>query len=340
MSSTTTVTTFLDMQTDLINRVRDNVSTSAVLTLSKRYINQALMDLHIQNSFPWAERRSAVLTMAPYTTGTVAVTATTLALRKTVVGTDTLWATTNTFAQNVPAAAKLTIAGSTDVHIVSTVDGQTQFTLDDATPYTGDTVTAAGYVAYQDEYALASDFFRLIDNRTFSPAMALEVLDRQEFYRRYPRNNRTGTPSVCTIIDLGPGTTVAPRPRVLFHPAPDSAMSIPYRYITRNLAVSSAGVAAENLSADTDEPIIPVRYRHVLVFYALYQWYRDRKDDPRAQLAQQEYVELLQRITNDTSPERDIPKLRTNRRRYAAGVAGYMRSSRYSGDSRFDEMRE
>ena len=342
MSSTTTVTTFLDMQTDLINRVRDNVSTSAILTLAKRYINQALHDLHIQNNFPWAERRSAVQTAAPYSTGTVAVTATTLSNRKIVAGTDTLWNTTNTFGLDnaIGAGAKMLLGSSREVHILASIDGQTQVTLEASTPYTGDALSGASYTIYQDEYALASDFFRLIDNRTFSPAMALEVLDRQEFYRRYPTNSRTGTPTICTVIDLGPGATVAPRPRVVFHPAPDSAMSIPYRYNTRNLAVSSAGAAAENLSADTDEPIIPVRYRHVLVFYALYQWYRDRKDDPRAQLAQQEYVELLQRITNDTSPERDIPKLRTNRRRYAAGVAGYMRSSRYTTGTAFDEMRD
>ena len=67
---------------------------------------------------------------------------------------------------------------------------------------------------------------------------------------------------------------------------------------------------------------------------------RDRKDDVRTELARAEYESLLTRITNDSTPERDIPRLRTNRRRYLAGVAGYMRNPRYSADSRFDEMRD
>lgn len=338
MASTTTVTTFLDMQTDLVNRVRDNISTSAVVVLAKRYINQALQDLHIQNNFPWSERRATLQTHALYDTGTVSISTGT---RTTVTGASTLWntAVTGMGFNNARAGGKIVFAGEPDPYVVSAVGSDTAITLTDR--WLGDTsLSGATYRYFEDEYALASDFFRLIDNRTFTNALDIQVLSRQEFYRRYPRNTRAFTPSVCTILELGPGTTVDPRPRVLFHPAPDSEMNVPYRYITRNLAVSSAGAAAENMSADTDEPIIPVRYRHVLVFYALYQWYRDRKDDQRTQLAQGEYVELLQRITNDTSPERDIPRLRTNRRRYREGVAGYARNPRYTTGTAWDELRD
>jgi len=88
---------------------------------------------------------------------------------------------------------------------------------------------------------------------------------------------------------------------------------IPYRYITTNLAVSSAGAGQANLSADADEPIVPLRYRHVLVLYAAYQWYRDRKDDARSSEAQADYVDLVKRMANDSDPQRDRPRFRTNR---------------------------
>ena len=233
----------------------------------------------------------------------------------------------------------LVFGGEPDPYTISSVASDTSITLTDR--WLGDTaLTATTYRYYEDEYALASDFHRLVDSRTFTDAMVLPTIGRKDFYARYPRNSQTGTPRVCTIIELGPGTTVALRPRVIFYPAPDSVINIPYRYITTNLAVSSAGVGATDMSADTDEPIIPLRYRHVLVFYALYQWYRDRKDDPRAGPAQQEYTDLVQRMANDTSAEVDKPRLRTDRRRYMAGVAGYHRSSRYSADNRFDELRD
>lgn len=337
MSATSTPTTFSDLYTDLINRVRDNSSTTAIANYARRYINQALHDLHIQNNFPWAERRAVLQTHATYQDGTVAIA---LATRTTVTGTSTLWntAVTGMGFNNARAGGKMTF-DNIDVYTVSAVGSDTAITLTDR--YVGDTaLSGASYTYFEDEYALASDFFRLVDARTFTDALDLEVLSRQEFYRRYPRNAHTGTPQKVTLIELGPSGDVNPRPRAVFYPAPDRVLNIPYRYITANLAVSSGGTAQTNLSADTDEPIVPVRYRHVLVFYALYQWYRDRKDDVRTELARAEYENLLTRITNDTAPERDIPRLRTNRRRYLAGVAGFRRSSRYTTGTAFDEMRD
>lgn len=337
MTTSTIPQTFLDMQTDLVNRVRDNISTASIVVLAKRYLNTALHDLHIQNNFPWAERRATLQTHETYTTGTVSVS---LSARTTVTGSSTLWntAVTGMGFNNARVGGKIVFSGETDPYSVSAVGSDTAITTTDR--YLGDTaLSGASYKYYEDEYALATDFFRLIDNRKFTDAMALTVLDRQEFYRRYPRNSHTSTPMVCTIIELGPSGDVAPRPRVVFHPAPDSMINIPYRYITSNLAVSSAGAAAENMSADADEPIIPRRYRHVLVFYALYQWYRDRKDDQRTQMAQSEYTDLLQRITNDTAPERDIPRLRTNRRSYQQRL-GRMVGGRWTTGTGFDEMRD
>jgi hypothetical protein len=74
---------------------------------------------------------------------------------------------------------------------------------------------------------------------------------------------------------------------------------IPYDYISNVVAVSAAGVEATALSSDTDEPTMPLRYRHAIVLHALYHWYRDKKDDARADAAKGEYTDIMMRITSD-----------------------------------------
>jgi hypothetical protein len=85
----------------------------------------------------------------------------------------------------------------------------------------------------------------------------------------------------------------------VFYPYPDQTYIIPYTYISNILAYTSAGAGITSMSADTDVPIIPLRYRHVIIFHALSHWYRDRKDDGRATAAKGEYNDIMVRIMND-----------------------------------------
>jgi hypothetical protein len=344
VSTTSTPTTFTDLYTDGLNRVRASTSDSTAVTMMKRYVNQALHDVHIQQNWEWAERREILITHPTYATGDVSIAA---ATRTTLEGSGSpAWntAVTGIGYNNMRAGGKVTFDNS-EVYTISSVASDTSATLtnrylgglDTATSYA---LAYGSYTYFEDEYALASDFFRLIDNRKFSDAMPIPVLGRQEFYRRFPRNRVFGTPVCCTLIELGPSGSVSPRKRVVFHPAPDDTIQIPYRYITTNLAVDSTGTAQTNLSADSDEPIIPLRYRHVLVFYAIAQWYRDRKDDQRTQLAKAEYDELIKRMAGDSDVFRDHPRFASPRAIYLAGVAGPRRGNRFSADSRFDQMRD
>src|SRR3990167_10453709 len=111
----------------------------------------------------------------------------------------------------------------------------------------------------------------------FSNEMAIDLNPRTEFRRRYPVNSTLGRPSVATILDFAPSGSVTPIRRVKFAPAPNDFFQIPYTYVTAYLAVSSAGAAQANMSADTDEPIMPLRYRHAIVLHALASLYRHKK---------------------------------------------------------------
>ena len=307
-------TTFAELYGDLLNRQRaDTTSAGAAETVAKRYLNIALNDVHIQQNWPWAERPATLLTRPPYTTGTVSIAS---ASRTTLEGNNTRWGLNLTgFAVTVATTGGKVYLSNGETYLVSSVDSDTQITL--ASRFTDGYNTAsayalahAGYTYYQDEYALASDFFRLIDARQFSDVMAIPVLGSQDFYRKIPRNAiRSGAPVCATIIELGPSGSTDWRPRVVFYPHPDKAYSIPYRYITRNLAVSSAGTGQTEMSANTDEPIIPVRYRHMIIPYASFIWYRDQKDDQRSQEAYQEYTDVVKRVAGDTNPQRDFPRI-------------------------------
>jgi hypothetical protein len=297
MSSTTAPQTFSDLYTDLLNRTRQDTTTSATITQAKRYINIALYDMHIGygEKFPWAERRAILNTHAPYTTGTLAVSQGDTAL----TGTDTAWNTNNAFGEaNMRKGGKIRIGGGHEVYEIAAVGSDTAATL--GSDFVASDETAAEYEYFEDEYALASDFLRPIDQTRFTDGgIDIGLMSRRDFRAWFPQNHITGKPFVGTIIDLPFSSNTTPVRKIRLHSPPDKAYQVAYRYVTSNLATNSSGTAAAQLSGDTDEPIVPVRYRHLLILHGLYHWYRDKKDDARSQEVRNEYVDLLLRATAD-----------------------------------------
>lgn len=341
MSSTSQVTTFSDIYTDLQNRVRVATGISATETQAKRYANIALQDIHIGTdyTFPWTERRSTILTSAPYSTGTVAVTPGS----SVATGTDTLWNTAGTYGvTNTAAGMKMRIAGATDLYSILTVSGDTLINL--SQKYVGSAaLTDAEYVSFKDEYALASDFLRPIDFALFSSDWSIPLLDRKEFRRLHVRGNISGKPTSASILDLSFSGSTTPVRKVVLYPYPDQVYIIPYSYVTSNLVVTSAGVEQSAMSSDTDEPIMPLRYRHVIVLHALMNWYRDKRDDARSQEAKAEFGELMTRMISDHDMgTHNRVRIQPNEGLYRAhAVRPYRRQggTRYSVSDRFDSFR-
>lgn len=327
MSTTSQLTDFSDLYTDLLNRVRMQTGVTATDNQAKRYINVALHDMHmgLEYKFPWAERQSTVRTQATYSTGTVTVSRGST----TLTGSGTAWNTNNDFTvKNMRSNGVIVIAGSRTPYRIASVSGDTTATL--ATAFTESSASAQTYVYFEDEYDLASDFLRPVDIQTFSDVHDIDLISRTEFRRRYPSNTITGNPEVATIIDYAPSGNTTPIRRVKFYKPPSTYMLVPYTYITGNLAVSSAGSAQANLSANTDEPIVPLRYRHAILYHALAAWYRDKKDDSRSQEAKAEYVDMMTRLTMDQEIGGTRPQL-------APRVGNYRRAatSPYSGGGHY-----
>jgi hypothetical protein len=320
MSSTSQLTTFSDIYTDLLQRVRVTTSVSASVEQAKRYVNIALHDIHLGFDYklPWCERQSILRTKAPYSTGTVSISIGSTSL----TGSSTLWNTSNGYAEtNVEANGKFIFEGAQDIYPVSAASTDTACTL--ASRYVGSAaLSGATYTYFEDEYDLASTFLRPVDFRMFSPLMGIELISRADFRRRYPAVRISGKPRVACIID-SPSTVaiLTPVRRVVLYPYPDQVYQIPYTYITSTIAVTSAGAALTSMSSDSDEPTMPLRYRHAIIFHALYHWYRDKKDDARSEQAKAEYTDIMMRIVND----QDIATHMTAKMSPAGG--GYQRAT-------------
>lgn len=342
MTAISQPTSFRDLYLSLLNKVRADTSSTGSTEQAKQYINVALHDCHLgtEYKFPWAERKAVVRTQNDYTTGTV----TTTQGSTTVTGSSTLWNTANAFSvNNARQNGKMVFSGSRAPYTVDSVGSDTAITL---TESFAEASLAAGstYTYFEDEYDLASDFLRLVDAQTFSDEMEVKIIGRTEFRRRFPNNTIPGRPTVACLLDYAPSGNTTLIRRVRFASPPNDFFRIPYAYITSNLAVSATGTAATSLVADTDEPIVPLRYRHAIVFHALYHWYRDRKDDSRSQEAKGEYVDIMSRMMMDTEVGANRPRLqpiitpyvRSAQTPYRRGGSG----RRYDINGKWDRLQE
>jgi hypothetical protein len=308
MSATGQYQTFSDLYTGLQQAVRITTGVTASEDQAKRAINIALQDMHLgfDYKFPWAERQSRIITQPQYITGTLTATKGST----TITGSGTLWNTNNDFGiASVRSGGKIVINGGFEVYEISTVSSDVSAVL--TFKWTQDTVAGASYVYFEDEYALAADFLRPVDITKFADGgMEIELIGRTEFRRLYPKNNISGKPEVAMLIDKPFSGNATPIRKVVFWKPPSLAYTIPYSYITSNLAVSSAGVAQTQLSAATDEPIIPLRYRYGLFLHGLYNWMRDKKDDTRSQEVKSEYTDFMLRLSGDFEFGAPRPQIR------------------------------
>lgn len=336
--STTQPKTFANLLEDLQNRLREQTGVTATEDIAKRFLNTALQDMHVGfgEKFPWAERQATILTHARYTTGTVTIAQGSTAL----TGDSTAWDTANDFGvKNALATGKLSINGTPEIYTIASVDSDTGITLNER--YVGDDASEATYTYFEDEYALSADFLRPLDLQFFDQAREIDLIPRNEFRRRYPRNNLTGKPLVATIVDRPFSGDTTPVRRVMFWKPPDAAYLLPYSFVTNKLAVSSAGTAQESLSADADEPIVPMQFRHAIVYHALHHIYRDRKDDARSQEAKAEFTDLMLRISSDHEIGRPRPQLQPRISPYVSYARNpyRRRGTRYTTGTAFDERR-
>ncbi len=323
--------TFDELRDELQRRLKTG-STTEEISKCGTVLNSALNNMHISpgHKFPWAERRSTLVTHAPYLTGTISISD---AARTTVTGVGTLWntAVTGFGFNNARAGGKMVFPGVMEPYEVQTVNSDTSITL--TSRFVGDAVTDVSYYYIEDEYALATDFLRPIDLQMFSDAANIQIVGRTEFRRNVPRNDQRARPRVATFWQTSFATTTAPQHRVALFPVPDDEYSIPYWYVTSNLAVTSNGVEQPLMVNDTDEPIVPIMYREALIFYAQSLYFRDYKDDlDRAGILMGHYNDMMTRFSGENTADRP--------RMIATLRGGTKLDPRFDTGNRFDTLRD
>ncbi len=340
MSSDTQVVTFQDIYTEILNKMKQPTNVASIVSQAKRYSNTGLNDLILgfEYKLPFLERSSTLILHAPYSTGTISIASGSVAL----LGSSSLWATNNSYGvANARISGKFTFDGSRNIYKPGAVNSDTSVTL--ASRYVGDSLpVGTTYTYYEDVYDLASDFLKPVNVRLFSTIGNVAILGRHDFQRRFPFPRVNNTPAACTLLDEGYNGSTTPLKRVQFSSYPSTPMLIPYSYITSNIAVSSVGTEQTAMTADSDEPNLPLRYRHGIVLQACAAWYRDKKDDARAASVDAEYKTLIGRLVGDLNiGSNQTAQVQPRSGIYAANARAPYRGSskRYSHNNDFDYYR-
>ena len=231
--------TFGDIQNAVLNRVA--IDDDDVKITVKQAINDSQDEIVGAHNFSWLYGRSSFITSSPYKSGTVSVTNDSA----TVTGTGT------TFTSAM-VGRKFRCGSAT--YIILTFTSTTEIVLE--TAYAGTTDTAATYKIYQDEYSLASDCEDVLscyqeDNPKKLVKKPIDWIDEH-----YPKRDSFGYPYWYSDI----GVDSSGYNKVALYPVPNQSKNIYYRYRKR----------ATVLSATTDVPIIPARYRYVLAKGSIY----------------------------------------------------------------------
>jgi len=345
MSTTTQFTTFSDLYLGLLKAMRTDSSNSATVEQAKRYINTAHSDMHVgfAEKVPWAIRDFSVTSRTfASILGTISASTEPFPQPDNTIQND--YEINNEDLVDITTGIKM-IAVTSAAGFEDDRPGTVLRTDSpaDPQPFSGYSTTAEDSYEigdiirfYQDDINMPTDFMRLAGNQIRIGTRDLELMGRVEFRHQFAGRVELGRPYAATVIDSwqNDGLGLDQRKIRLF-PIPDVAERIYISYVTKNIVVGASSHQTF-MSADADVPIMPIRYRHAIFYHALYNWYRDRKDDTRSQEAKAEYVEIMSRIVNDTEAGQSNFSIRPN-------VSSYRRKAgkpyRRRGGSRYDFSR-
>lgn len=271
----------------------DDSDTSSKVT---DFINMSARDIWLAH--PWRERRAegTITTVAPYSTGTVSTSST------TVTGSGTTFP-----AATAAGLARFAKSYSDPWYTVTTRDSGTQLTLSEA--YAETALSGATYVLYQDVFELASGVDTLIDLRILKNGDdgPLRTLHERVMDEGATLPGLSDHPTHYSMLASNATTAVK---RVRLWPVPDAVYRIKYRYLK----------AYTDMSADGDECVVPESRRDLILCGALRWGYRLKDEYRKAQAEDARFEGLL--------------RLHWQRERDHAPLAGRLRRFDRTGPSR------
>lgn len=170
---------------DIYTHVENITRVTDQRNLIKEAIRRGLY-LATSADLSYLDTEGVILTIAPYTTGTVSVTADS----KTVTGSGT------TFTAAM-AGRKIRIAGNNEYYRIDTRDSDTQLTLEQN--YQGATASGQTYSIFKDEYRLAADLATYKIMRELENNQAMVDISPTTFDLLRPSSDSEGTPDYMIL---------------------------------------------------------------------------------------------------------------------------------------------
>ena len=272
--------TFLTMQQELAARLRLDLNVSDQATLAKRWLNMGYRDLWNAYDWPWAREREIVQTVIDKTAGTVDVGVS----GTTVTGTSTAFASDD-------VGKFIQFSSSDNWYKITAVASTVSLTLEAA--YVGTSALDDGtYTIRKVFYALSSSVERILDMRQAETPALMVPIHFRDFDLLRPDPTSTGKGRAYAVWGIDSSGNI------LFQifPHADAAYNLEVRYKKK----------LTELSSDSDEPLIPTKWHHLLVEAGLargLEYVRTDHTDRRAELKKAEVRGLLQEMIEEAEPD-------------------------------------
>lgn len=242
-----------------------------------QFVNNRYQEICMGTHWRWLKAAYDFNLDAPYETGTIDATEG----DETITGTSTAWS-----SQLVKAKDILFTSTQSTVYHVASLTSSTSLELE--TKWAEDTDTAMTYTLARNQYELPSSTDHLLSFVVDSQQalVPVGVID----FRRIQAANPTavGRPVYYSLVRRD---TDDDSVYIEVYPAPDKRYQCHIDYTVRIMY----------LEDDVDcYPIIPDRYRSVLYYGALSEFYSYLRDPSGAQLAQNSYLNFLNQMRNDS----------------------------------------
>lgn len=293
--------TFSDIYNAVLRRAKIPVSDTTTLTAVKEFINTAYHEIASEGKWWWLRDQRDIIIPAKYTTGTVSVTNGS----RTVTGTGTTW--TEDFNGRF-----FFIEGDDEHYQIISRNSNTQIQL--STNYVGTTNATANYTIYKARYGLFPDLEKIEDiwqdhyRRPLKP-----IGPRQMTYLINQYKEVEGKAQAYTKDGYKPYDNLNLGDIVLgydFLGSPDSQSIRIFPGIDNEDYVLHVRYTKRitELVNDTDEPLIPIGNRPILLYGALASLFSMQRNEQSFTLWQSKYEKELREMEGDRDADDDYPE--------------------------------
>lgn len=310
------IRTFLDIQDAIIDRAKIE-DTTANRDQLKEKINTKYQEIVYSEPYSWSGDTRPLLLPVKYSTGTITATN----ASDIITGSSTVW------SENSHRYLKMHISGSNVPYKILRVASTTSITLEQQ--WRGSTTSGLSYSIFQDEFGLFPDcqdvrvlwIPGLLGRRQPLPIGPTEM---DQYRSRSPLAG--GVPQKYTVwgsshyrsktwAEFNIGTdfwedsfdNAARNKSLILWP---SIREQDYWAMIRYTKV------AYPMNEDTDEPIIPVENRAVLVYGVLIEHFLQNRDIPTKREWENEYVRYTRKMAGDIETTDDELLLKVDHRPY------------------------